>query len=120
MTRSVRSTSNYMASLAFTLVTLAAALVATPLLLRWLGQEKLGAFRAASDWAGYLSLLELGLGGALLPLVAAAIHRDAADREQRLASVMSAAFRAYRRVTLLMLLGAAALVVAITFLVPTD
>ncbi|HEY2857562.1 MAG TPA: hypothetical protein VGJ21_04050, partial [Terracidiphilus sp.] len=66
MSRGRRSILNYLSSLAFAAITLLLSLIATPLLLRCLGQEKLGAFRATSDWGSYLTLLELGIGGALM------------------------------------------------------
>lgn len=47
--------------------------VTTPLLLQFLGPERFGAFRTMRDWMGYLMLLELGLGGALLAKLAQAL-----------------------------------------------
>src|SRR5438045_2901623 len=116
MSRARRSILNYLTGLGLTGLTLLLSLIATPLLLRWLGQEKLGAFRAASDWGSYLTLLELGLGGALLPLIARQV--SSTDSESQLGAVMSSSFRAYRRVTALTLLIGAVLIVVIPFLVP--
>src|SRR5262249_22099631 len=44
---------------------LIAGLIAAPLLLEWLGQERLGITRVATQWFGYSQLLALGLDGAL-------------------------------------------------------
>jgi O-antigen/teichoic acid export membrane protein len=90
------------------------SIVATPLLLRWLGQERLGAFRATGDWGGYVALLELGLGGALPPMFAQAIScRD----HLRTRQVMAVGLRAFRRVTLFMTLAGIIFVVALPSLV---
>ena len=70
MSRTRRATWNYLGALLFTGVTLAAGLVATPYLVGWLTPARFGAFRMLTEWSGALALLELGLGGALQPLLA--------------------------------------------------
>src|SRR5581483_1639314 len=74
-----RSIWTFFTEQASTLVILLVALVATPLLLGWLGDERYGAVEAAAEWLGYVGLLEFGIGGALLPLIARAV----AQRDQR-------------------------------------
>jgi O-antigen/teichoic acid export membrane protein len=92
-------------------VILGVGFMATPLLLRWLGDERYGAFEAATDWFGYIALLELGVGGALRPLLALAWAR----RDKReLEILMAAGFRAYFFLTALMVSAGAAL----TMLIP--
>ena len=118
MSRTRHSTINYLTNVTFTVVTLALALVATPFMLRWLGAEALGAYRAAADWVGYLAVLELGLGGAMLPLVARALSQPDGDGGARLRAVMTGGFRAYRWVTVPMLCGAAGLVAIMPWLMP--
>jgi O-antigen/teichoic acid export membrane protein len=98
-------------------VTLIAGIIATPLTLRWLGSERLGAFRAATDWLGYLGLFELGLGGALMPLFARAL---AATNETALAAALTAGFRSFRRVAGLMAVAGLILMLTISRLVPVD
>jgi O-antigen/teichoic acid export membrane protein len=78
--RTGRSVGNFLTGLLFQVMTLGIGLVSTPLLLRWLGDARYGAFRAASDWAGYVNLLELGVGGALLALLAKAVGQG--DQEE--------------------------------------
>jgi O-antigen/teichoic acid export membrane protein len=117
MTRTHRSFWSYFTSTAFSVVTVLVALVATPLLLRWLGEERFGAFRAASDWAGYLGLLELGLGNALLPLLARALGRS---DEDGLRATLAAGIRAYAWLALAMLAGGVGLALAIPRLVPVS
>jgi O-antigen/teichoic acid export membrane protein len=53
------------AGMAYTAITIVIGFVTTPLLLRWLGDERLGALRASSDWGGQLALLDLGVGSAV-------------------------------------------------------
>jgi len=114
MTRSAQSTWNYLTALAFSVVSMCVALIATPILLRNLGQARLGAARAVMDWTGYLSLLELGLGGALAPLLAREL---ASGDSSRVRGMLAAGFRAYVRVTVAMLAGGIILTAIITRLI---
>src|SRR5580658_7987103 len=59
---------------------MAAGLVATPYLLRYLGAERLGAFRAAQQWNGYLYYLYLGLSPALMVVLLRATNTGNRDR----------------------------------------
>jgi O-antigen/teichoic acid export membrane protein len=117
MTRTKRAVFTYSTSLLFTAVTMIVGLVAVPLLLRWLGTERYGAFRATADWCGYLSLLELGIGGALLPLLAKAAGQN---DKTTLQQTVVAGIRAYARVTAFMVLGGLVLIVSIRNLVPVS
>jgi O-antigen/teichoic acid export membrane protein len=60
-----RAALSYVSGVAYTAITLLVGFVVTPLLLKFLGQERLGAFRTMGEWAGYLSLADIGLGGAI-------------------------------------------------------
>jgi Na+-driven multidrug efflux pump len=102
---------NFGTTLLFTAVTTTVALFATPLLVQWLGAKKYGAFRVVSDGYGYLTLLELGLGGALGPLLARAAAK--AD-EEALRETVAAGAWAYGRVSL----ATAAVGLALTPLIP--
>ncbi len=90
--RTRRSALTFATGVLGTAATLAIAFVTTPLLLRWLGDERYGAFRATADWFGYLTLLELGLGGALAPLLAMAVGRQDTSAVRR---TMAEGIRAY-------------------------
>src|SRR5438046_2631816 len=114
MTRSVRSVWNYATVIAFSVISMVIALVVTPILLRALGTARLGAARAVSDWGGYLMLLELGLGGALAPLLAREMANDDAGGVR---AMLAAGFRAYLRVSTAMLGGGIVLAIVITRLV---
>src|SRR5262245_58190790 len=102
MTRTRRSIYTYFSGIGYQAITLLVAIVTTPLLLRWLGEERYGAFRVILDWLGYLALLELGLGGALCPLLAKAVGSgDSVTIRQTLA----AGIRAYLWVSVLALVA---------------
>ena len=106
-----RSLLNFGTLVLFTAVTTAVALFATPRLVGWLGEKRYGAFRVVNDGYGYLTLLELGLGGALGPLLARALaQRD----EKALRETVAAGARAYAKVSL----ATAAVGLAVTPVVP--
>ena len=111
MSRSVRSVWSFLSVIAFNVVTMGLALGVTPILLRTLGSARYGAARAVMDVVGYLALFELGLSGAVIPLLARALAQN--DR-QRVGATLAAAFRAYSVVLVPMLLGA----VVVTFSIP--
>jgi O-antigen/teichoic acid export membrane protein len=92
MSRSRRSAATLATGLLATAVTVLVGMVCTPLLLRWLGRERYGAFRAASDWYTNLTLLETGLTAALAALMAGALARR--DRSA-VVGLVKAGVRAY-------------------------
>lgn len=115
MTRTERSINSFASSLLLQLITMGMGVVSTPLLLSWLGDERFGAFRSATDWMGQLKILELGLGGSLLPMLAIALGRG--DRTSILLT-LTVGIRAYFRVALVILGGALVLGYFILKLVP--
>lgn len=117
MTRSRRSTWNFTTITVYSVVSMVVGLVTVPVLLRNLGEVRLGAARAVLDWTGYLGIFELGLGGALAPLLARGLARgDFAD----VRAMLAAGFRGYLRVTAAMLAGGVLLAAAITQLLRID
>lgn len=94
---------NFGTTLLFFVVTTATALVTTPWLIAWLGDGRYGAFRVLFGWYGYLTLLELGLGGAIGPLVVRDLAVEAQDRGP-LERTLSAGVRAYAKVTVFTIL----------------
>jgi O-antigen/teichoic acid export membrane protein len=98
-------------------VVLITGFVATPFLLRWLGEERFGAFRAANDWFVYLGLLEFGVGGALLALLAQAVGRGDA---RSIRSTLAVGIRAYLWISAAMVAAGMGLVLFITRLVPVS
>jgi O-antigen/teichoic acid export membrane protein len=92
-------------------------LFATPMILHWLGDERFGAFQVATDWMAYLILLEFGLGGALMPLIALAqARRD----EAAVHDLMVTGVRSYSKVTLAGLVAIVLLAAFATRLIPVE
>jgi len=115
MNRSERSVINYITSILGYAMLLSVTIVSTPLLLGWLGDTRYGAFRAASDWASYIGLLELGIGGALSALVAKALGTG--DKKQ-VGLILAAGIRIYLQILGLMFIAYLVLGWFITDLVP--
>jgi O-antigen/teichoic acid export membrane protein len=90
----------YSSGIVFTAATTLTALVTTPLLLHWLGKDRFGAIRMITGWYGYLTLLDLGLGAALSPLLARALGQD---DTRVLRGTLGAGIRTYLKLTLLAL-----------------
>src|SRR6516162_7570504 len=109
MNRTSRASWGFLTGLAAAGVTVLISLATTPLILRWLGEEKFGAFRAASDWTGHLTIFELGLAGALTPLLVQAMGRG----QQAVRAVLGVGVRVYLGVAFLMLAGGAGLALLI-------
>lgn len=114
MSRVRRSALTFGSGLGYSAVTLVVGLIAVPLLIRWLGAEAYGAYRATSDWLAHLMLLEFGLAGALQPLLARSLTEDT-DATSR---VLAAGIRAYLGVTGIMMVAGAVLIATIGTLVP--
>jgi len=112
--RSRRAAINFGASALATAVSVVASLIAAPYLLTWLGHERYGAYRVANDWIGYLGLVELGLTGAIAPLLLGALARG--DNET-VARTLAEAVRAYVPLALLGLLAGFVLALASPHLV---
>jgi O-antigen/teichoic acid export membrane protein len=98
--RTQRSILNYASGMLFTVATLLTAFFTTPLLVGWLGNVRFIAYRAITDWSGYLTLLDFGLGAALSPLLARALAQG--DVEV-LRGTLATGIRTYLRLTLLIL-----------------
>jgi O-antigen/teichoic acid export membrane protein len=113
MNRTRNSAWNFAGGLTFAIVSAATSLLATPWLLQWLGAERLGAFKALTDWLSYLTFLELGLSGALMAALAIRIGQD--DRTA-VARMVAAGLHAYTLITPVMLSGGICLVVALPYL----
>jgi O-antigen/teichoic acid export membrane protein len=100
---------------ALTGVAVLVGFVATPLLLRWLGDLRFGAYEAASDWFGYAALLEFGITGALYPLLAGSVAKG--DRSMTYKTLV-AGVRAYAVSALLMVCAGLGVACLITRLIP--
>src|SRR5260370_11056235 len=117
MDRTRNASWGFLSGLAFTGITVVVGLWATPLLLRGLGAEKFGAFRAASDWLGHLMIFELGLSWALIPLFARALGRGDL---RAVRSLLRGGVQVYLEVGLLMLAAGAGLALIIFQFIPVS
>jgi O-antigen/teichoic acid export membrane protein len=115
MQRTGRSVVNYASGLILQVMTLGIGIVSTPLLLHWLGDERYGAFRAATDWGNYLGLLELGIGGSLMALLAKAVG---VGEIQQIRLTLATGIKAYLQIMILMVGAGIGLGLFITHLVP--
>lgn len=95
-----RSLWNFLSTLVLTLVTMIVGLKASPLLAFWLGEGPFGAVRIMTEATGLLTLLELGLSGALGPLMSRAIGQN---NEADLHKAVVAGSRGYLRVSILII-----------------
>jgi len=111
MSRVRFASSNYVSMVLSTALSLGVGFVATPWLLRWLGEERFGGYRVAMDWYGYLAFFELGLGGALLPLLARALGRNESGKVRDL---LAAGVRGYLGIASAMLLAGLGITAFIT------
>ncbi len=114
--RAKRTALNFLSTTGLTVVVTVAGFVATPLLIDWLGAEKFGAFRAAQDWLGHLMIIELGIGGALLPTLAQAVLKG----RDNVKAVLTAGTWAYVRVAVRAGVVGAILLLSITRLIPVS
>ncbi len=112
--RTRRAIGAFATSVAFMVVTLLIGIISTPIFLRLLGDERVGAFRVATDWAAYLILLELGLSGSLRARFAKATSQSL----EATGGVFGAGVVAYRRVTVWMILAAVLFAVALPWFIP--
>jgi O-antigen/teichoic acid export membrane protein len=117
MSRTRRAAWYTATQLLFTAITFAVGLAVTPLVVHWLGDARFGACRVVLEYYGYLSLLELGLGGALAPLLARAVGTG--DRAG-LRGALAAGVRVYCGVALATAAVVLVLAPGITWLVPVS
>ncbi|MBI4402677.1 MAG: oligosaccharide flippase family protein [Deltaproteobacteria bacterium] len=115
--RTQRSLLTFSAGTLSQLVIPLAGLVATPLILRWLGAERFGAYRVTLDWLGYLLLLELGFQNSLLSLLARAAG---SSQSATLESTVAMGVKTYLRIALAMGIAGTLLVLFIPRLVPVS
>jgi len=113
VSRVARSALTFAISTIASVIGVVASFVATPIVVHYLGAERLGAFRATSEWAGYLSLFEVAIAGALAPLIVQA----ASAGPDKLGGILAAGVRAYLRVTFWTILAAIGLWIALPELI---
>ncbi|MEH1928097.1 lipopolysaccharide biosynthesis protein [Nostoc sp.] len=115
LNRTGRSITNlFVATLGYS-ISLSISFLSTPFLIKWLGDERYGAFRAASDWGNYLNLLEMGIGGSLLALLAKGVG---IGHHQQIRLTLATGIRTYLKIMGVMMLVGVGLGCFITYLVP--
>ncbi len=67
--RTIRAFDNYITAIATSIAGTLITVLATPFILRWIGAERFGLYRITIDWLGYLTLIDIGLGDALIPIL---------------------------------------------------
>lgn len=92
-----RSLWNFLSMMVLMVVTMLVGIKASPLLTFWLGEGPFGAVQVMKDATGLLTLLELGLSGALGPLM---IRSIGLNNEVDLQKAVVAGSRSYLRVSL--------------------
>jgi O-antigen/teichoic acid export membrane protein len=115
--RTIRFVLTIVSREAYTVVMVVIGLFATPLILHWLGDERFGAFQVATDWMAYLFLLEFGLSGALMPLIAIS---EARRDEKSVHDLMVTGVRAYTKVAMASVVAVVILTVFATRLIPVQ
>jgi O-antigen/teichoic acid export membrane protein len=115
MTRLRHSSWNVASGMAYMVLTVGIGIFTTPWLLRWLGQERYGTWRVMSDAFAYLTLLDLGFGGAVMALLAPALGRRDSTTAGR---VIVSSLAVYRMITLAMLAAGVLLVILLPRLIP--
>ncbi|EAQ81567.1 lipopolysaccharide biosynthesis protein [Blastopirellula marina] len=117
MSRTQRSIWTLLSSVFTSGTTMLTGLVAVPLLLRYLGDEQFGAFRAITDWHALLGLVELGLAQALRAVFAEAVAGEAEFRAQE---VFAYGKKIYIRLAGVLAIATLLLAGAIPWLVPVS
>ena len=110
-----RSLWNFLSTLVLTVVTMVVGLKASPLLAYWLGSGPFGAVRTMNEATGLLTLLELGLSGALGPLMSRAIGQN---NEVDLQKAVVAGSRGYLLVSFLIVVVGLALTPTVSWFAP--
>jgi len=117
VSRTKLAAAHYGTRLVLTGATLVLGFIATPLVLGWLGAERFGAYRVLVEWLGWLTLLELGIGNSLQPLMSSAL---ALDDRAKTSHVLRAGVRAYIGVAVAQAVALAVFVVVVPRLVPVS
>lgn len=108
---------NFVSSFGLTIVTFLTAFFSSRLVIRYIGDERFGAFRSLFELFGYLSLLEGGLALAVRPLFAQSLAKDRGDEVSEL---MQAAVISFRLGMLIAMTVGAILSLVVRRLVPVS
>lgn len=95
---------------------IALGLLSTPLLLRYLGEERFGAFRILLDWISHIGIFELGLYSASLAL----LTKSAAEGSASLTASLRLIYKNYFVVFLMQILAYICFYLCIDYLIPAS
>lgn len=112
-----RAVLNFVSSFGLTIVTFLTAFFSSRLVIRYIGDERFGAFRSLFELFGYLSLLEGGLALAVRPLFAQSLAKD---RGEEVSQLMQAAAISFRLGMLIAITAGAFLSLIVQRLVPVS
>jgi O-antigen/teichoic acid export membrane protein len=115
--RTAHSIWTFLSQELFTVSTVLVGVLTTPLILRWLGNERFGAFETATDWMGYIGILEWVVAESLPPLLTRAYGRRDEDAVRK---IVAASLRAYARIAVVMLVLGLIIGAFITRLIPVS
>jgi O-antigen/teichoic acid export membrane protein len=115
VTRTQKSVWSFVTGVGSLILTVIIGFVSTPWILAWLGHERFGAWRVLLDCFAYLALFDLGLGGAVIGLLAPAVGSADSGLTRR---VVAAALSIYVRITVVMLAAGAALALLLPRIIP--
>lgn len=108
---------NFLSAFGLTFVTFGTALISSRLVIRYIGDERFGAFRSLFELFGYLSLLEGGLALTLRPLFAQSLAKN---QNEEVADLMHASFVTFRAGMFAMLAAGLSITVIIHRIVPVS
>lgn len=115
--RAERSIWTFLSQELLTVLTVLVGVVATPLILRWLGNERFGAFETLCAWMGYLGILEWVVAESLPPLLTSAFGRRDEDAMRK---IVGASLGAYARMAAIMVTAGLILGLFIVRLIPVS
>lgn len=114
--RSKNAILNFIASLFRNGIGLLLGVLATPIILHYLGEEQYAIFRILLDWFSHLSLLEFGLYGAILSFLAKILT----EKKEKLGVVLQLILKKYTRILIIQLSCLMVFAVFFKYLVPVD
>lgn len=114
--RTKKATKNFLVSLIRNFVGLVLGMVATPIILSKLGEEKFGTLRVMLDWLAHLSLMEFGLYAAVMSLMVKVLG----ENKSHVGSALKVSFLKYKNVLFLQVISLAVFCLFFEKLVPVD
>lgn len=96
--RAKKAVQNYLSSIALTAVTFLTAMISSRIVIRYIGDDRFGAFRSLLELFGFLNLIDVGISSSLRPLLAKAVGTD---QTSEISKIMQTAYQLFRYALLL-------------------